>query len=346
MKQFEYMTRILFVMAFFIFSVKVGYAQEIKAKLPEGNSGIASNYPGDDGIEQDENVIFTEDFEESSIAVMTDRWESIKREDNMSFSTDTPAASSGEQSLLMTHVGGDGTGSHLYRRLQPGFDHVFARFYVKFDEDCASIHHFGTHLGGYNPSTPWPQGGAGNRPEGDKRFTTGVEPFGNSWNWDFYSYWQGMHVHGDGNYWGTPFLSGVKKPEVIKDQWICIEMMVKLNNPVSASNGEQAFWVDGELWRVNGQVISHIGPGFPNGNWSGGWWQPNSNSQNTFDGFQWRSVQELAINYLWTYVYITTAPNGHESKVWFDDIVVAKNYIGPSTPISTSVETKGVHEKD
>ena len=106
---------------------------------------------------------------------------------------------------------------------------MFARFYVKFAGDCEPIHHFGTHLGGFNPPTRWPQGGAGTRPEGDKRFTTGVEPFGENWQWDFYTYWQGMHVHGDGNYWGTPFLAQVEKPPVLKDRWICVEMMVKMN---------------------------------------------------------------------------------------------------------------------
>jgi len=28
-------------------------------------------------------------------------------------------------------------------------------------------------------------------------------------------------------------------------QWMCVEQMVKLNNPVTASNGEHAIWIDG-----------------------------------------------------------------------------------------------------
>ncbi len=310
-------------------------------KLPEGKNGIASNYPGDTGIEEDPHVIFVEKFEENSLNTMKNRWESVKNLDIMSFSEDIPTESKGNHSLLMTHIGGQGTGGHLYRRLMPGYEQVFARFYVKFAPDCAQIHHFGTHLGGFNPSTPWPQGGAGTQPEGDKRFTTGVEPYGTNWNWDFYTYWQGMHIHGDGNYWGTPFLSGVPKPKVQKGQWICVEMMVKMNDPVTASNGEQAFWIDGKLWRVGDQVVSHIGEGFPKGNWRGGWWNPDSDSNKTFDGYQWRTVEELAVNYLWTYLYITRAPQGHVSKVWFDHIVVAKNYIGPLSPGKTSINWEG-----
>lgn len=304
-------------------------AQEMKASLPENNSGLAAKYPGDVGLEKDPHVIFVENFEESSTADLKDRWENVRNLDTMSFANDVPKNSAGKQSLLITHVGGEGDGGQLYRRLQPGYDLVYARFNVKFDPDCAQIHHFGTHLGGFNPSTPWPQGGAGLKPDGNKRFTSGVEPNGTSWMWDFYTYWQGMHVHGDGNYWGTPFLSGSPKPKVEKGKWISVEMMLKMNDPVDDSNGEQAFWINGKLWRADGQIVSHIGKGFPKGHWAGGWWQPDSQSDTTFEGFKWRNVKELAINYIWTYVYITDAPKGHVSKVWFDDIVVATEYIGP-----------------
>lgn len=309
--------------------------------LPEGNNGIASNYQNDDGIESDSAVIFVENFEEETINEMTSRWETAVDDQYMSFDEDTPANSGGNHSLLITHTGGKGNGSQLYRRLQPGYKQVYARTYIKFDQDSAQIHHFGTHLGGFNPSTPWPQGGAGVRPDGSKRFTSGVEPYGTNWNWDFYSYWQGMHVHGDGNYWGTPFLSGNPKPTVKLGEWICVEMMIKVNDPVTESNGEQAFWINGKLWRVDEQIVSHAGKGFPKGKWAGGWWEPDANASTTFDGFQWRNVDELMVNYIWTYVYITKAPQGHVSKIWFDDIVVAKEYIGPISGDSIPANVNG-----
>jgi hypothetical protein len=300
--------------------------------MPEGRNGIAAAYPGDAGIEQHPSVIFVEGFDAGPLEDIAARWDDCAGQEAMSLSADVPEGSADETSLLIAHEGGKGTGGQLYRRLLPGHDVVHARFYVKFDPDCAPIHHFGTHLGGFNPATPWPQGGAGERPDGSKRFTTGVEPFGETWGWDFYTYWQGMHVHGDGRYWGTPFLSGVAKPKVKRGRWICVEMMVKVNDPVNAPNGEQAFWIDGELWRVDGQVVSHIGPGFPKGRWTGGWWHPDAAEEGPFEGFQWRSTPELAVNYVWMYLYITKAPAGHISKVWFDNIVVASEYIGPMEP--------------
>jgi hypothetical protein len=297
--------------------------------LPEGKTGIAAKYPGDRGIEKDPQVIFAERFDEGSLDAIAERWDTATGRETMSLSDDVPIGSGDRTSLLVTHVGGDGTGGALYRRLMPGHKQLFARFYVKFDPDAAPIHHFGTNLGGFNPPTAWPQGGAGERPRGDARFTTGVEPFGKDWAWDFYSYWQGMRIHGDGRYWGTPFLAGAKRPPVQRGRWICIEMMVKLNDPVSESNGEQAFWIDGRLWRLDGQIVSHIGPGFPRGAWTGGWWSPQAGSDTSFEGFRWRTSDELLLNYIWTYAYITAAPRGHTTKVWFDNIVVARQYIGP-----------------
>ena len=51
-----------------------------------------------------------------------------------------------------------------------------------------------------------------------------------------------------------------------------------------------------------------------------------------FEGFRWRSDERLKINFLWVLLYITKAPQDYVSKVWFDNIVVAKEYIGPLTP--------------
>lgn len=310
--------------------------QGLAAPLPEGDHGLAARHPGDKGIADDPAVIFAETFDAASLDAVCQRWESVKDKPGMTLSRDAVPGSADGTSLLVTHVGGEGTGSHLYRRLPPGHDCVFARFYVKFDTNCAPIHHFGTHLGGFNPATPWPQGGAGDRPSGRKRFTTGVEPYGKNWEWGFYTYWQEMRRHGDGRYWGTPFLVGADKPKVERGRWICVEVMVKMNDPATARNGEQAFWIDGKLWRHEGQIVSHLGPGFPKGRWTGGWWRPDAGGQSAFEGFRWRSVRELAVNYVWTYVYITKAPKGHVSRVAFDNIVIAREYVGPLSRATNS----------
>lgn len=49
-----------------------------------------------------------------------------------------------------------------------------------------------------------------------------------------------------------------------------------------------------------------------------------------FPGFRWRNDERLKINFVWVLLYITDAPSGYINRVWFDDIVAARSYIGPN----------------
>ncbi len=311
-----------------------------RSTLPQG-PGLSAKYPGDAGIASDPEVVFVEDFEEQSLEAMKKRWDNVQSPEIMSFSEEVPKGSAGTHSLLLTYVGGKGTGGHLYRRLLPGYEQLYIRFYVKFDPQCSPIHHF-FHVGGYNPPTPWPQGGAGERPRGDERFSTGVEPFGDAWVWDYYTYWREMRGSPPrGQTWGNSFIRDPKL-KVQRGEWICVELMMKMNQPVHEHNGEMALW-------INGKLVSHLGPGYPRGKWvydkfiPGGegesirWSEEKGGPErfrvppggSPFEGFRWRNSENLKINFLWVLLYITQAPEGHISKVWFDHIVVAKRYIGP-----------------
>ena len=105
------------------------------------------------------------------------------------------------------------------------------------------------------------------------------------------------------NYWGNGF--GPDEPRLIKkDRWYTIEFMVEANDP-GEKNGRQAFWVDGEL----------VGE---------------------FGGFAWRTDPALKVNAFWLLFYVTgneASQNQVEqtevSRVWFDNVVVARDYIGP-----------------
>lgn len=117
--------------------------------------------------------------------------------------------------------------------------------------------------------------------------------------------------------------------------------MVKMND-VGDSNGEMALWIDGKL-------IRHLGKGFPKGKWVFDKFLPGEGGDSVrwnngkgdrehfttttggapFEGFRWRTAPELNVNYVWAYLYMTDVPDGHVSKVWFDNIVVATDYIGP-----------------
>lgn len=312
------------------------------APLPSG-PGLAAKYPGDLGIGKDPKVVQFESFEQGAMNQLVSGWEAVKSEKDFSFSKDRPQNSSGQKSLLMERH--SGPGGSLYRRIRNsdggfGYDQLFVRYYVKFARDSGELHHFGTCLGGNHPATPWPSVKAGVPTDGAKSFWSGIEPFGKSWTWDYYTYWCEMGGSPPrGQTWGNSFIHDASL-KVKKGEWICIEQMIKLNTPEDR-NGEQALWIDGKL-------VSHLGQGFPKGRWifdkfqpgRGGdgvrWNQKKGKREYTkvpksgapFEGYRWRTVPELKINYLWLYVY-TEKPPGHHIKVWFDDVVVATEYIGP-----------------
>ena len=325
--------------------------------IQEGNTGIAAKYPGDISIERDQDVIFVESFE-GSVDQICSHWETVSGKAIMSKSDHVVPGSSGKQSLLLTRVAG-GTqgyrdGGNLYRRLENdkggyGYDQLFFRFYMKFNAEHAPIHHYGSGLLGFDPPTPWPQGGAGVRPNGAARWSTQVEP-SNFTTWHFYTYWQQMCGSPPrGQTWGNTFEIGVPPRRVVKEKWICLEVMVKMNDP-GESNGEQAYWLDGKLSRNgDGEITSYLGKGFPSiGTWTFDKFEPSATKRGTawdyqqghgraieggrsFPGFAWRSTPELNINAIWLYRYMSRPERG-TSKVWWDHLVVAKRYIGPMMP--------------
>lgn len=268
-------------------------------KIEVEGDGLAAKYPGDAGISKDKRVVLVEDFESGELK----QWSETKDPEF------TDEAHSGKKAMRFTATLGEDTGGHLYKMLEPARETLHFRFYVKFPKEHEYVHHF-VHLTGYHPPTRWPQGGAGERPEGDKRFSTGIEPWG-EWGkrpspgaWNLYTYWCEMKKSGDGKYWGNSFRP--ETPAVAeKDRWTCVEFMIKCNT-VGKADGEQAFWIDGK--------------GI--GRWG---------------GIRWRTSEDLAVNGVWLLYYITdTAVKQNkvqnprkDSHVYFDDIVVATEYVGP-----------------
>ncbi len=312
-------------------SLTDGFAQQ----LPAGN-GLAAKYAGDKGIASDPRVLLAEDFESGEIADLQKRWSSVSDKDGkvLAFSDQRPVDSGGKRSIQMTATLGENTGGHLYTPLSKSVDKAFARFYVKFAPDADYIHHF-VHFGGYNPSTRWPQGGAGERPHGDERVTIGIEPYGSYGRfpapgaWNFYSYWQDMKISADNKYWGNG-LHPVQPALVPRDRWQCVEIMLKLNSTPDTSDGECAFWLDGKL-------TAHFAKGVKRGPWTGMGFSLVETGGEPFEGFRWRKSNDLKVNFFWLLHYVTenaarqnrVANPNKTNRVWFDEIVVATEYIGP-----------------
>jgi hypothetical protein len=186
-------------------------------------------------------------------------------------------------------------------------DQLFVRFYTKFHADCDYVHHFCTlranrSLQGGDRWSGF--GGAGVMPDGKRRFSTAIEPWGNSGKfdppgkWNFYSYWHEMKASPDRKYWGNSFLPE-EQPAIERDRWYCVELMLKHNKPNQA-DGEQAFWIDGNL-------IGH--------------WK----------NFNWRTDSQLKANAFTLESYVTNRWTKQRINiVYFDNVVIAKEYIGPT----------------
>lgn len=307
-----------------------------QSPLPQG-PGLAAQYPGDEGIAACADVLLHESFEEGAVADLTSRWESVEKLEGgiLQFVDDAPAGASGRRSLKITGTPTRNPGGNLYRRLPREVDQLFLRFYVKFPEPANYVHHF-VHIGGYHPSTAWPQGGAGSRPAGNDRVTVGIEPFGRDGrvpapgDWNFYAYWHEMKISADKRYWGNALTPRIRQ-EVPVGRWQCVEVMLKLNKP-GESDGELALWLDGKL-------IMHIKKGTPRGPWTGMGFEVKDSGGEPFEGFNFRTTDDLKLNFVWLLLYLSETnsqrngvPSERPTVVQFDNVVAATSYIGPIAP--------------
>jgi len=274
-------------------------------------AGIASKYHKDQGIADDPAVIFSENFEKPLSAIFAN-WNG-QSTNALSHSSDIPTASGGGKSIGTKSVGISGT---LYKPLDENYDQLYFRYYVKFGGN--GFHHTGGYIGGYDPLTNWPQGDAGlkgKRSNDDRLFVIGFEERDGKYL-DFYNNWIDMPGSPwQGMYYGRSLLKTENIP-LIPDRWYCIELMVKVNSAPDVKDGELALWMDGK-------PIIHFRPGNPKGFWdrSGGW-HTDENSL-PFEGSLWRDTLSYGINWIKIQNYDA------KPDVWFDDLVVATDYIGP-----------------
>jgi len=276
--------------------------------VAQAGPGIASKYPKDQGIAQDPKVIFVDNFESSAnTADLGLRWQSISGVARMLIEAAPANVASGTRSLRITNTTGQDSGGALFKQMKPGFDTVYARYYVKFSADFQQANHF-TWLMAEKDAPAWPMIQAGVIPDGAQRFSTGLEPF--TWNatwdqglpyWHFYSYWHKMTPSASGPTYGK-FFDPTPAIFVQRDKWICAELMLKANSDPAINDGEHAFWIDGKLC----------------GQWG---------------GINWRSTNALKISgFHLSYWREPAKQDGVpvvQSEVWFDDVVLATEYIGP-----------------
>lgn len=310
-------------------------AQETPRPLPEGNSGIASKYPGDAGIDRHEDVVFSDDFE-SGATRFENNWGGIVL-------TPQPENVHGGKRALECVLPwprpNKETGLGVNHRFKEGFDTLHLRYYAKFGKDT-ELYHGGTHDGGAilarAPGVPDAKPGV--PANGRNEYTVLLD----TWRPDdkvaspgtlaIYCYhpeqrhqW-GEHFFPSGRtlpYGGSPAFFGprfVPRADLVpeRDRWICYELMVHANTP-GKRDGRVAIWLDGRL-----------AADFPN--------------------LRLRDVDTLKANLVSLGLYTMNGMIRTPCAMWYDDVVVATSYVGPvakrkkSGPVRSAEERTRAHE--
>lgn len=273
--------------------------------------GLAAKYPGDAGIEKDPAVLFADNFESGDMA----KWD--EKRGGVVMAAAQP--NSGRWCVQVVMERGKNTGGDAIKWFMPGADAVYARFYVKFSPNYQYSHHF-VWLSANLPRNKWSSfGKAGLKPDGTY-YSTAMEPW---FAWgrnpppgevNLYAYFLDMTIDPKMNkYWGNGFFppgpdrgrdAGDHRVIPKLNQWQCWEFMLQANTAPGKADGRQAMWVDGKL-------------------------------AGEFTGIRWRDNPDLKVNCLWLehYGYDPGDPTKRywqeSQSVWFDDVVVARQYIGP-----------------
>jgi hypothetical protein len=306
----------------------------------DADTFLAAQYPGDVNIASDPDVVWAENFESGSIDAVVARYEAYKSPEAMFLDEDVPASSSGARSMRMMAGGAYPDATDFYKRLDPGYDEWFVRWYVKY-QNRVEYHHTGVWFGGHNPPLNDSFGTAGRRPNGDDLFVIGVEnaygagSFGQD-KLDFYNYWMNMHTYDSSGqvYYGNALLA---YSETLYDEtWMCLETHFRVNQSLDASTGAIL-----ELFRDDQKIVT-----FSQTEGLGYWLNdrfctedadladcvdnpPDNGAEMIPLDLQVRTVAELRLNYFWPQNFSETSD---AAAVWYDDMVIATRRIGCIRP--------------
>ncbi|MCL1904394.1 MAG: right-handed parallel beta-helix repeat-containing protein [Oscillospiraceae bacterium] len=326
------------------------FPQSSSALPPRGHTGLAANYTGDVGIGNDPDVILAEDFAACNTASDLRPIWATTNESHLSINTNPVNAVTGTKSLQL-HLPAQNIERHTGISLEldetQQQDAVFVRYYQKFDEHYAVPVGVSNHNGTAVSSKYWTSGpehmGPGKAANGTNKFLVEFESAASSAMGDYtmhayvyhpeqrYNYegfvpipgmpakdpgepWTPEYTHKPGeqyadiffpdgevqpwNYWrgnyGDEF---IPRPKffIELDRWYCYELMIQTNTP-GKRDGRITAWIDGE-------VTMDI---------------PN---------MRFRDVADLKIDLVG--FSFGSASNPAATNSWFDNIVIAKSYIGP-----------------
>jgi len=303
------------------------------------DSGIAARYPGDKNIANDPAVIFADDFESyTSPSQLTSKWSSAYQPSNLRIATEQGNYYAGGKAVEMTlPISTAEVANALNKTLAPTVDTAFIRAYTKFDPgySVSTSNHNGLRLSAKypGPGIKPPTDGTGfflfllqNNIQGSGRpgetmpgyshlyvyWPKQRSEFGDHWYSDGYVVPYDNTIGNNGEWLAYPAQYPDFKilpnwqPQLNK--WYCYELMVKANTPGN-NDGEVKYWIDGNV----------VGD-FPNLNI--------------------RSISALKIDT--AQIGLHALHSERVNKKWYDNVVVATQYIGPmvgASPIPSPTPT-------
>jgi hypothetical protein len=258
-------------------------------------------------------------------------WDGAGRLANLRIATEPGNHFGGHKALEMTlNISQNEQGVGATKNLNPEEPVLYVRTYAKFDLGFTinGASHNGIRISGhypFNPCTGTPHDGTGwfvftlqNNRSRTGRAGENQPGFG-----QLYAYWPlqrsdcGDHWFSDGfvipyspvignkGEWLAypaqyPDFVPIPNWQPIRGVWYCYEFMVKVND-LDRRNGEVAYWINGEL-------------------------------KGRFTNLFLRSVDSLKVNDAGLLLHALHSER--VNKKWYDNVVIARSYIGPISPLS------------
>jgi polysaccharide lyase-like protein len=235
-------------------------------------------------------IIFQDGFESGNLSL----WTQEPNNGRYSITTNAARVKSGTRSLQTLYSPTNAYG-FLGRWFMPGYDEVYLKFNVMFEENFQNMRpdgnggHYAAVIGNRIDNSRSSFGTAGTKPNGTDFFYAGVDPQQYP-RWDptlrpfsFYTYWPDQ----TGSY-GTIIPQPSPQTPLVGGQWQEVIVHIKMNTP-GQYNGSETLWINGvkKIEKLN---------------------------------MRWRTTTDLRINLVRFDNYMDKAPK--TEYVWLDDVTV------------------------
>ena len=303
--------------------------------------GIAARYPGDKNIASDPAVIFADDFESyTAPSQLTSKWSTAYHLQNIRIATESANVFAGSKSLeFKLPISAAEVANKTTKIISPTQDTLFMRSYMKWDPGYTIS---GSNHNGMTMSAKYPGPGIKPRANGTGFFLFLLQnnilgsPLAGETSPGYshiYAYWPKQRSNFGDHWYPTgmvkPWSSTIGNegdwlafpsqypdfkamPNFLpqRNKWYCYELMVRTNTP-GQRNGEVKYWINGKL----------VGD---------------------FPDLNMRSINTLKIDK--ASIGLHAGHSKRVNKKWYDNVVIAKQYIGPmarassirsSTPVQT-----------